>query len=122
VWESALTFTGVLFFEVDGRPATVPTTAWQALGLRPTASPLLSVRRDGVAFVCHFLDEREVELDFAPSDIDGPQRFDSLVALLRGLASATGREVLVTPENQSDRPFLRYDPRTEQLSFIGVAG
>ena len=125
VWELALTFlrsAGSVRFDVDGQPAALPPTARQALGLRIVSSPCLSIQRDGLEFACHFFAEEEVELDFLTSAINGPETFESLMSFVRDLATATDREVLVAPENQSDRAFLRYDPRAERFTFAGVSG
>ncbi|MEZ4410040.1 MAG: hypothetical protein R3A52_26730 [Polyangiales bacterium] len=125
VWESALTLlrtAGELLFTSDGQPGAVPATATLALGMRQTARPVLTLRRDGVDFACHFFSEHEFELDFVPSDIDGPERFGSLVSFLRDLSRATERDVIVTPENQRDRPFLKCDSRSEKITFFGDAG
>jgi hypothetical protein len=52
---------------------------------------------------------QEVELDFSPADVNNAERFAALLALVQALGEATGCEVVVTPENEPDSPFLRYD-------------
>lgn len=50
-----------------------------------------------------------MELDFSPSDVDSAESFAALLAVVQSLGEATRCEVLVTPENEKNRAFLRYD-------------
>lgn len=112
VWEAALRFLlaqGVSTYLVDGHEAPGPRQPHDALRLRPGASPALLGRRNGIEFACHFFSEDDVEINFLPSDIDGPERFESLLSFVRGLGRATVQDVLITPEDCADVAFLRYD-------------
>ena len=58
---------------------------------------------------CHFSSPDEIEFDVDPRTLtrqEGP----ALLALMKILASSTGRHCLLTPENFHHRPLLHVDP------------
>ena len=111
-WEAALRVLrakGTARYEVDGRTMSLPGSAREALTIRPMQSPLLNVEIGGIDFACHFFGSEDVELDFSPSEVDTADRFSSLVSVVLAIGKATGRDVIVTPENQKEAAFMRYD-------------
>ena len=72
-----------------------------------SATALLSFKWGGIDFAAHFFAQDEVEFDFVPNDVTGQERLDALCAFLRELATATNKEVIVTPENSRESPILR---------------
>lgn len=125
VWEAAfeiLVGRGVARFTVDGHAGAVPRSAHEALSLRSAASPLLVVEWAGIEVACHFFADDEVELDFVPNDVTDPERFGSLLGLVRDLGLATDRDVVVTPENQPEHWLLRYDRRADSVARKPPAG
>jgi hypothetical protein len=116
-WERAFAFliTEGAEYTVDGHAAAVPMTAAQALRLRPVGSPLMLVRRYGIEYACHFFSDSEIELDFWPEDVDGPEHFEALVRFVRGLGRASGQDVIVTPENCPESPLIRYAAREDEV-------
>jgi hypothetical protein len=73
---------------------------------------MLAVLVGGAQLNCHFFDESEIEFDLHPREITGQLQLDAVVGFMAALATATGRVVLMTPENMHDDPFLRVAPST----------
>jgi hypothetical protein len=94
-------------FAVDGKQTPLPGRAHDVFATRDSATALLSFNWNGIAFAAHFFVQNEVELDFVPKDVTGQERLDALCAFLRELATATNKEVIVTPENYRESPILR---------------
>jgi hypothetical protein len=98
-------------FSLDGIANPLPETVQAIFDARRERTPLLSIDWDGIEFVAHFFDQAEVELDFLPTAIQGQDGLDRLCSFLGALASATEKEVIVTPENFQQSPILRAGPR-----------
>jgi hypothetical protein len=96
-------------YEVDGGTAPLPASAQAALGMRPAQAPSLTVDVGGIVFACHFFGQDEVELDFSPAEVDSAERFAALLSVGQAIGEATGCDVVVTPENEREVAFLRYD-------------
>src|SRR5512137_953841 len=76
VWDQALEFllrAGTARYLVDDAETPLPDTAAQALQAWPDQSPLLVVEREGIEYACHFFNPEQIELDFWPEDIRGPE-------------------------------------------------
>src|SRR5262245_7821502 len=117
-WEAALGILrarGTARYQIDDRAMPLPSSAREALTLRPTQSPLLNIEIGGIDFACHFFGSEDVELDFSPSDVDTADRFRSLVSVVLAIGKATRRDVIVTPENQKEAAFIRYDAATGDI-------
>jgi len=111
-WEAALRTLlamGTARYEVDGRTMSLPGSAREALAMRPTQSPLLRVEIGGIDFAYHFFGSEDVELDFAPAEVNAADRFVTLLSVVVAIGEATGCDVIVTSENQRDLAFLRYE-------------
>jgi hypothetical protein len=121
-WEKAFAFLvdGETEYTVNGADAPVPKTAAHALNLRPMSSPLMLVRRDEIEFACHFFSDSEIELDFWPEDVDGPQRLEALAQFITGLGRATGQDVIVTPENTPEAPLIRYTATRDEVVACAI--
>ncbi len=116
VWDRALEFVlqaGSSRFSIDELPAALPASAVDALGLWPDRSPLLIVDREGIEYACHFFTREQVELDFWPEDVRGPEGFAALTRFVVGLGRATSRIVLVTYESSEAAEIFRYVPETD---------
>jgi hypothetical protein len=103
---------------IDGEVQQRLPTAKSALAARPNASPVLRATIGGIEFACHFFASDEIEFDFVPNDITGPQRLQVLLEFVASLGRLTGKAVLVTPENSPALAFLRYDPRRSIVEYV----
>jgi hypothetical protein len=116
VWDQALEFllrAGTARYLIDDVDAPLPKTAVQALQAWPDQSPLLVVEGEGIEYACHFFDPEQIELDFWPEDIRGPEEFQALQRFVVGLGRATNRVVLVTYEGSEAAEIFRYLPDTD---------
>ena len=102
----------------DGRiPSSLPS-AETIFAFREQTSPLLRVTLNGVVFQCHFFTPDEIEFDFVPHEIDSPERLQALLEFVEGLGRSTGKTVVVTPENNPEWAFLRYDPHRAAIEQV----
>jgi hypothetical protein len=108
-------------FSIDGVTTPLPERAHDVFVRRADAAPLLSISWQGIELCAHFFDEADVELDFVPNVIQGQQGLDRLCSFLRELASATNRDVIVTPENWPQSPILRAQP-TGEICYQAPSG
>ncbi len=72
-------------------------------------SHLLSVLAGSVRINCHFFVPEEIELDIDPREITGPEEHLAVLQFIEGLAGATGKDAVVTPENTPDIMLLHYE-------------
>jgi len=116
VWDRALELMlrgGSSRYSIDESEAPPPATASDALRLWPDRSPLLIIQRDGIEYACHFFKAEEVELDFWPDDVRGPDEFGALTRFVVELGRLTSRVVLVTYESSAAAEIFRYSPETD---------
>ena len=102
----------------DGRTPSDLPRAESIFALRQQTAPLLRVTLNGVVFQCYFYTTDEIEFDFVPNEIDTPQRLQALLEFVEGLGRSTGKTVVVTPENQPEWAFLRYDPHRSVVEYV----
>lgn len=119
-WQAMLTFLRssacALRFSVDGEPRPLPGRVADIFAL--DANPLgtaLSVDGDHLALMCHFFAPDEIEFDLDPRAIDSQAQYSRLLGFIRALGHAVGKAVILTPENEPDYPYVRYDPLTERM-------
>ena len=116
VWDQALEFLARADharYLIDDVEVPLPGRAAQALQEWPDRSPLLVVEREGIEYACHFFDPEQIELDFWPEDIRGPEEFQALERFVTGLGRVTRRVVLVTYEGSQAAEIFRYVPETD---------
>jgi hypothetical protein len=101
----------------DGEETPLPDSAMWAIAEREAANVLASVRSGAVTANCHFFGG-EVELDIDPREVIGPAEFESVLAIMRVMAAATGRPTHAAGEGAGAvHAFLRMTPdgRAERL-------
>lgn len=79
---------------------------------RHDMSVALSVDESDLGLICHFFWPDEIEFDLDPRAIADQTRLDRLLAFMQMLGQLLRKEVILTPEDMPERPFLRYDPQT----------
>jgi hypothetical protein len=101
---------------VDGISLPLPERVEQAFSARPSGSPMLRIKVGPMLIVFHFFHEQEIECDFVPNDITSQKDLDILLSFVRKIGFFTGREVVITPENCLDAPFITYSPKSDLFS------
>ena len=125
-WQSALdalrssSFPDAVLSERVESP--VPASAAEASPESGRADRLLSVDLHGPIANAHFFTETEIEFDVDPSQVFSQRELDAVLEFMQLLASATGREAILTPENQEHIQIFRVrpnDPHVEHTPFGG---
>lgn len=125
-WATAVKF-------VAGRYAFHLSGAWQGTLFPPGIEPLfptgpesqltaLSFDVGGVRLNCHFFAVDEIEFDLDPAEVSDPSRLDGLLAFMKGLSNAVGKDVLLTPENMRDFAIFRCRPGAEYIEHVPLGG
>ena len=109
-------------YSVDGAVQPLPDSVEQAFAVRPSASPMLRFRVGCALVVFHFFSEDEVECDLDPNEITSQADLDALLAFVRQFGDATRKLVLITPENNRERPFITYDPGRKYFEHCVALG
>jgi len=95
-------------------PPKLPEQGW--------ADQLLSVDLHGPIANTHFFTETEIEFDLDPGEVASQRELDAVLQFMHLLANATGRETILTPENQEDIAIFRVrrnEARVEYMPFGG---
>lgn len=71
-----------------------------------------------VPVTAYLFQPNEIELSFAPNDVQSIGDFDDLVAFITRVGMVLGRPVEVTHENMRESVFLRFDPVGNEVSFV----
>jgi hypothetical protein len=75
-----------------------------------SAATLLEISLGEVILCCHFFSEEEIEFDLNPNAVTDIRKAEEVLNFMRGLAGATGKDVILTPENMRKRAMLRVTP------------
>ena len=103
-----------------GVESSLPPSAAEAFPESGRADRLLSVDLHGPIANAHFFTETEIEFDLDPSQVFSQRELDAVLEFMQLLANATGRETILTPENQEHIQVFRVrpnDPNAEYTPF-----
>jgi len=118
VWEAILRFEPPSLFSIDGVPAEKPMCVEEVFKVRCRATPLLSLTLESLVLNCHFFDEGEIEFDLDPTDVKGQDQLDVLTGFIHHLGRLTRKAVILTFENTTDQPILRYTPDDDEICRV----
>ncbi len=82
----------------DGVEVAPPRSVDEAFELRCTQNLLQQIYLGRLKVHCHFFDESEIEFDLDPAEYRGQAELDALVAFMRRVADASGRQCVLTFE------------------------
>jgi hypothetical protein len=82
----------------------------------------LSIDVSGVLINCHFFAQDEMEFDLDPTDIIDSSRLNAVFEFMSGLANATGKEIVLTPENMPEVAIFRYHPGANRVEYTPFGG
>jgi hypothetical protein len=66
----------------------------------------------------HFFTGEEIEVDFAPEELQGQDRLDLLCSFLRAVGRRLGKPVVLTHESLRDHPLIGYDVGADRVLAI----
>ncbi|MBR2173757.1 hypothetical protein [Sphingopyxis sp.] len=97
--------------QVGGEQVSLPNHAEPIFAARDRGdTATLSCRLGDVTLNCHFFIREEVEFDVDPGDVRDAGDANHLARFMVGLCEATGREVLLTAENNRDGVIAKVEP------------
>jgi hypothetical protein len=103
-------------YSEDGRPRRLPFRVEDVFARRGEMAVLLQVRPvPEVRVNVHFFTDEEIEVDFAPEELQGQERLDLLCSFLRAVGRRLGKPVVLTPENLAHRPLIGYDTDADRV-------
>lgn len=73
---------------------------------------------DGLELTCPLFDPSVIEFYLDPQALN-EERFERLVEFMEGLGRRLKKDVLLTPENRSEDPILRYEVRGDGVRVLG---
>lgn len=125
-WNAAAKFIAQRYrleFTGGWKEATFPTDIGQLFPTSPDSQlTALSFDVEGVRVNCHFFTTDEIEFDVDPAEVNEPSRLDALFAFMKELATAVGKDVILTPENMREIAIFRCRPEGDQVEHIPFGG
>jgi len=98
-------------FNYDDQSLEIPKSYEEIKSLQKIEATILSIYLpSGAKINCFFFVDYEIELDISPSDIREESSFLELYDFLRWIANLTKKCVIVTYEDEQDKPFLEVLP------------
>jgi len=83
---------------------------------------LLSIDVCGMHVNCHFFVDDEIEFDVAPEEVISGDRLDAVFGFMKGLATAVGKDAVLTPENMRDIVIFRARPGSDLVEHSPCGG
>jgi len=74
----------------------------------------LVINLDGLGLTCLFFEDTEIEFHLDPRELN-ENRFFELLDFLESLGRRLKRDVLLTPENRSYDPIVKYDAKHDRI-------
>jgi hypothetical protein len=103
-------------YQEDGHGKRLPDRVEDVFGRDDHAAVLLQIRPvPEVLINVHFFTSDEIEIDFAPEELQGQERIDVLCRVLRAIGRRLGKPVVVTPESSPGRPLATYDIDSDRV-------
>jgi len=113
VWDILLEWTPPASFSVSGKIESMPLGVEAAL--ESETDSLLSFYVGPIQLACHFFSAVEIEFDFDPRQVSGETEIEQLDRFMRLLGDATGKQVILTQENDQEAIIARYSPDLETV-------
>jgi len=111
-----------LVYRRAGDVSELPNAALEAFPADGDADRLLSVKLAGVLANCHFFACEEIEFDIDPREVQGQRQLDALLAFMRLLSDATGKDAVLTPENCREIVVFRSRPNHSTIEYHEFGG
>ncbi|WP_425618425.1 hypothetical protein NA78x_002130 [Anatilimnocola sp. NA78] len=106
----------------SGNVSELPVTAADAFPVDGEADRMLSVTFCDVLANCHFFTPDEIEFDIDPREVQGQGQLDSLLAFIRLLSDAAGKDAVLTPENCREILVFRSRPGQSAVEYHEFGG
>lgn len=113
VWDILLEWTPPATFSVSGKIEPMPLGVETAL--ESEIGCLFSFYVGPIQLACHFFSAVEIEFDFDPRQVSGETEIKQLDRFMRLLGDATGKQVILTQEDDQEAIIARYSPDLESV-------
>jgi len=111
-----------LVYHRGGDVSELPAAAADAFPADGQADRMLSVKFAGVQANCHFFIPEEIEFDIDPREVQGQSQLNALLAFMRLLSDATGKDAVLTPENCPEVVVFRSRPNHAAVEYHEFGG
>ncbi|MEO6046521.1 MAG: hypothetical protein ABIQ57_03510 [Candidatus Kapaibacterium sp.] len=105
-------------FYVGHEPSEFPDDVSEIFVIRAECSPMLYVKMGSVTFVFHFFTEKEIECDIDSRSVQSQSDLDALLAFMKMMGDAIGKQVILTAENCREIVMIRYEPGDGNFSYM----
>jgi hypothetical protein len=102
--------------EAASHPDRLPDDIAAVFALQNTLGARLDLGIGNVGINCHFFTESATEFDINPAGVASPADARTLLTFMEGLASAVGRNVMLTGDSQPHQLWLTFDPSAKRWS------
>ncbi|MCW2503650.1 MAG: hypothetical protein JWO79_1934 [Actinomycetia bacterium] len=103
-------------YTAGGEPVDLPERVEDIFSRRNDDAVLLQITPDpDVHINAHFFSPDEIEVDFAPEELQGQARLDVLCDFIAEVGQRLGQRVVVTPENGRTHPLIEYDVMANRI-------
>ncbi|RUV31809.1 hypothetical protein [Mesorhizobium sp. M7A.F.Ca.MR.148.00.0.0] len=119
VWDILLAWTPPAKFSVSGKVESMPLGVEAAL--ESETGSLLSFYVGPIQLACHFFSAVEIEFDFDPRQVSGETEIEQLDRFMRLLGDATGKQVVLTQENDQEAILARYSLDLESVVWTALS-
>ena len=117
-WAFLLGRRASLTLRVGGEPVPLPSHAEQIFVARDRGdTATLSCLLGGATLNCHFFVKEEVEFDVDPAEVEDARAANEVARFMVGLSKATGREILLTAENNRDGVVAKVEPGDKDVRW-----
>jgi hypothetical protein len=106
------------FVDLESRP--LPDGIDEAFSVREVATPMLQFVVADMTYNAHFFTTAQIELDISPREVDSPERFAALLEVIQFIGNGLQREVRLAHENDWERPFILYEPRSNAFTYTPI--
>ena len=110
IWDALRVSATSLTLTVDGEPEETPADVNCIFEFRPHRSAMISVKLQYIVLNCHFFDTENVEFDFDPEDVKGPDGAEEIERFMKFLGDLVGKSVGLTYEGWKDALIARFCP------------
>jgi hypothetical protein len=108
-------------FLTGGQPAVFPNRVSSLFNIGP--DDMLSCLHIGFGsgtLNCHFFSKDEIEFDLDPRDMNA-QMLPKLIQFMTLVGRALGKPVSLTHENNPEAEFMRFEPTSDRVEYVGPA-
>lgn len=118
IWDILFKWNPPAIFKAAGKIESMPLRVEMALDSELASS--LSFYVGPIQLACHFFGASEIEFDFDPRQVSGMAEAEQLGRFMRLIGNATGKQVILTQENDQEAVIARYRPAVGDVDWTAL--